>query len=143
MLVSERGAARRPLVVEPISSPVGLPSQGKVGARLLPGAALQGLPPDSFQRDRTGSQFGDGARQCSPSAAVLGQAWAAPGPGYPMPQDPLFPAAEISVPEKVCGLQDCGPHALHEQLEKVSVAVQAFLPSLGVLKPSRYSYTGL
>lgn len=31
-----------------------------------------------------------------------------------------------------------------EQLEKVSVAVQAFLPlPLGLLKPSRHSYTGL
>lgn len=90
-----------------------------------------------------GPEAGTGARQCSPRAAVPGQAvgWhpeAGASGTFCFPQ-------QKSVSRRKCAACKIVVHTpCIEQLEKVSVAVQAFLPlPLGLLKPSRHSYTGL
>lgn len=96
-----------------VSSPVGRPAQGKVGTRLSPEPPWAGLPPTA-RGTGLGPEAGAGAPQCPPSAAVPGQAQGGTRARVSRClRDLLFPTAEVSVPEKVCSLQDCGPHALH------------------------------
>lgn len=126
MLVSELCAAHCPLVVEPgleacRPTPAGLtgccPSRGrrKQGSHLSTPAV--GCP----RMVRGMGLCPDAGSGCTQWAAVLGQVrgvlclpWGSILGGVTWClRGPLFPAAEISVPEKVCRVQDCGTHPLH------------------------------
>lgn len=112
-----------------VSSPVGRPSQGQVGTRLSP------EPPGGWPAPRRpegrdwGRKPGLGLHSALPAQLCGGRRRAAPGPGLAGASGTFCFPQQKSVSRRKCAACKIVVHTpCIEQLEKVSVAAQAFLP---------------